>query len=79
MEKKNKNYLIKRSELVKISGVRDSTIKFYSEQGLLSYKKKDKRLARRYDQPETIKRLNEIKKLKDKRLRIDEIKKHFRK
>ena len=76
---KAKNNLIKRSELAKISGVRDSTIKFYSEQGLLPYQKKDKQLARRYDQSEAVKRLNEIKKLKDKRLRIDEIKKHFRK
>ncbi len=69
--------LIKMHELAKISGFRYSTIKFYSEIGILPYLQQDKRLVRRYDPSQAVKRLQEIRKLKDKGQSIREIKKHY--
>ena len=80
MQRKNKNNnLIKMSELAKVSGVRYSTISWYSQIGILPYFQKGKRLVRRYDVALSIKRLREIRKLKSKGKSIVEIKKHFTK
>jgi DNA-binding transcriptional MerR regulator len=66
------------SELAQVSGVRYSTIKYYSELGILPYFQEETRLARRYDRDEAIRRLKDIQKLKDKRLSIEEIAKHYK-
>jgi len=60
-------------ELAKISGVRQSTLKFYTEIGILPFSQDGKRLIRRYKKDEALKRLEEIKELKNKRLTIKEI------
>ena len=73
MENKKTKELLTTSELVKISGVRYSTIKYYSQIGILPFEQADKRLRKYYNKIEALKRLNDIKKLKDKRLTIDEI------
>lgn len=81
-KKKTKNNpqkeLLTTSELAEASGVRYSTIKYYSEIGILPFEQTSSRLRRRYEPKETIKRLKEIQKLKDKRLTIGEIIKHFK-
>jgi DNA-binding transcriptional MerR regulator len=63
-----------RKALARMAEVRDSTLKFYSEQGLLPYEQADRGLARRYDPKEAIARLREIKKLRDLGLDIEQIK-----
>lgn len=72
------NDKLKIGELAELTGVRQSTIQFYTEVGLLPYKQEGTRLARRYNLAEATKRLKEIEKLKAKRLNIEEIKEHFR-
>ena len=79
MIKDNGNNFIKTSELAEASGVRYSTIKYYSEIGILPYQQEDERLVRRYDKPEALKRLKEIQRLKNKRLTIKEIIRYFEK
>lgn len=79
--KKNnrKDEAIRIGELAKKSGLRVSTIKYYSEIGILPFHQEDKKLARRYKREEALQRLKEIDELKEvKRRTIEEIKKHFR-
>jgi DNA-binding transcriptional MerR regulator len=58
--------LLKMSELAELNGVRYSTIKFYSELGLLPYQQKEKRLAKYYPNKEASQRLKEILKMREK-------------
>lgn len=64
-------------ELAKVSGIRQSTLKFYTEIGILPFSQDGERLIRRYKKDEALKRLEEIKKLKEKRLTIREIAEYF--
>jgi len=64
-------------ELAKVSGVRQSTLKYYTEIGILPFNQDGKRLIRRYKKDDVLKRLEEIKELKNKRLTIKEIVEHF--
>ena len=64
-------------ELAKISGVRQSTLKYYTEIGILPFTQEGERLLRKYKKDEVLNRLEEIKKLKEKRLTIKEIVDHF--
>lgn len=72
------NNNLKIGELAELTGFKQTTIKFYSEIGLIPFKQQDTRSARRFNLQEAGNRLKEIKKLKDKRLRIDEIIEHFK-
>lgn len=62
------------SELVQITSMRYSTLKYYTEEGLIPYEQLDSRLVRRYPRVEAIKRINEINQLKINGLTIGEIK-----
>jgi len=64
-------------ELAKVSGVRQSTLKFYSEIGILLFSQDGERLIRKYKKDEALNRLEEIKKLKEKRFTIREIAEHL--
>ena len=64
------------SELVQLSGFRYSTIKYYTEEGLLPFEQEDTRMARKYPRVQAIKRLEEIRLMKEEQgLTIKEIKK----
>lgn len=65
------------SELVQITSMRYSTLKYYTEEGLIPYEQLDSRLVRRYPRVEAIKRINEINQLKINGLTIGEIKKRL--
>ncbi len=55
---------LKMSELAELNGVRYSTVKYYSELGLLPYEQKGKRLAKYYPRIEASQRLKAILKLR---------------
>lgn len=74
-----KKELLTTSELAEVSGVRYGTIKFYSQIGILPFEQAGERLRRYYNKRETLKRFNEIKKLKERRLTIKEIIEYFKK
>jgi DNA-binding transcriptional MerR regulator len=63
--------------LAKVSGFSQSTLKYYTEIGILPFTQDGERLLRKYKKDEALKRLEEIKKLKDKRLTIKEIIDYF--
>jgi len=61
-------------ELVRLTGVRYSTLKFYTEEGMLAFEQEDENLTRRYKRVDTLERILLIKKLKEDRLSIPQIK-----
>ena len=70
----SKTTLIGRKQLAELTGFRDSTLKFYSEEGLLPYHQAGTGLARRYDRREAASRLQEIENLQSLGLSIEQIK-----
>ena len=72
-----KREFLKMSELAELNGVRYSTIKFYSELGLLPFEQQGKRLAKYYPAKEASQRVKEILKLRDKGQSVGEVISHF--
>jgi DNA-binding transcriptional MerR regulator len=79
MDKKatDKNNVLTIGELAEVSGTRLTTLKYYTELGILPFSQDGKRLTRKYKEEETLKRLEKIKGMKEKRLTIKEILEHF--
>jgi len=61
-------------ELVRLTGVRYSTLKFYTEEGMIPFEQAEENLTRRYKRVATVERITLIKKLKSEGLAIPEIK-----
>lgn len=68
---------LKMSELAELNGVRYSTVKYYSELGLLPYEQKGKRLAKYYPRIEASQRLKAILKLREQGETVPEVINHF--
>ena len=62
-------------ELVRITNSRYSTLKFYTEEGILLFEQEEEKLTRRFNREEAVKRIEEIKELKRQGYRVEEIKK----
>ena len=62
-------------ELVRLTEVRYSTLKFYTEDGLLPFEQEEENLTRRYKRKESIERISLIKRLREEGLSIAELKK----
>ncbi|MBH1942273.1 MerR family transcriptional regulator [Mobilitalea sibirica] len=74
IEKIKHSELITIGELVLISGMRYSTLKYYTEEGLLPFQQLESRLVRRYPRIEAMKQIEEINNLKAYGFTIEEIK-----
>ena len=72
-----KNDVLTIGELSEVSGTRLTTLKYYTELGILPFNQAEKRLTRKYTEGEALERLKKIKELKEKRLTIKEIVEHF--
>ena len=66
--------LVTIGELVRLTGMRYSTLKFYTEEGMLPFRQAEENLTRRYKRVETLSLLSLIKRLKDEGRTIPEIK-----
>lgn len=64
-------------ELIRLTGVRYSTLKFYTEEGMLEFEQEEENLTRRYKRVETLERILLIRKLKGDGLSIPQIKKEI--
>jgi DNA-binding transcriptional MerR regulator len=73
------NNILTIGELAEVSGTRLTTLKYYTELGILPFNQAEKRLTRKYKEEEALERLGKIKELKEKRLTIKEIIKYFNK
>ena len=74
-----KNEILTIGELAEVSGIRLTTLKYYTELGILPFSQGGERLTRKYTEGEALERLEKIKELKEKRLTIKEIVEHFNK
>ena len=72
-----KNNILTIGELAEVSGTRQTTLKYYTELGILPFSQAGERLTRKYTEGEALERLDKIKELKKKRLTIKEIIEHF--
>ena len=61
-------------ELVRLTDVRYSTLKFYTEQGMLPLQQAEENLTRRYKREESIRRIQWIKALRQEGKSIQQIK-----
>ena len=61
-------------ELVRLTDVRYSTLKYYTEEGLLSFQQAEENLTRRYKREESMAQIQKIKELRQEGKSIAEIK-----
>ena len=61
-------------ELVRLTGRRYSTLKFYTEEGMLPFEQEEKKLTRRYKREKSLERIEYIMKLRLEGKSISEIK-----
>lgn len=61
-------------ELVRLTGVRYSTLKYYTEEKMLPFEQTEANLTRRYRRIESVKRIRYIMELREKGKTIPEIK-----
>ena len=60
-------------ELVRLTGVRYSTLKFYTEEGM-PFEQAEENLTRRYRREESIEMIYKIRKMREEKMTIPEIK-----
>ena len=51
-------------ELVRLTGTRYSTLKFYTEQGMLPFEQEEANLTRRYRRVDSVERIRQLKELR---------------
>lgn len=62
-------------ELVRLTAVRyNSTLKFYTEEGMLPFEQAEENLTRRYRRVESLERIVQIRRLREQKKTISEIK-----
>ena len=61
-------------ELVRLTAVRYSTLKFYTEEGMLPLEQAEENLTRRYRRVESLERIAQIRRLREQKKTIPEIK-----
>ena len=57
-------------ELVRLTAVRYSTLKFYTEEGMLPFEQAEENLTRRYRRVESLERIAQIRRLREQRDRF---------
>lgn len=65
-------------ELVQLTDVRYSTLKFYTEQGLLPFEQAEQNLTRRYRREESVERIELLRRLREEGKSVGEIKEMLR-
>lgn len=74
MEAIEKSEYVTIGELVRLTGVRYSTLKFYTEEGMLPFEQAEENLTRRYKREESVERITYIKQMREQKITIPEIK-----
>lgn len=74
MEKILASEYVTIGELVRLTESRYSTLKFYTEEGMLPFEQEEENLTRRYKREESVKRIENIMKLRSEGKSIPEIK-----
>ena len=74
MEKILASEYVTIGELVRLTGVRYSTLKFYTEEGMLSFEQEEENLTRRYRREESVILIEKIRNLRQEGKSVPEIK-----
>lgn len=74
MEKILTSEYVSIGELVRLTDCRYSTLKFYTEEGMLPFEQEGEKLTRRYKREESIKRINQICTLRKEGKTVTEVK-----
>ena len=75
MEKILASEYVTIGELARLTGCRYSTLKFYTEEGMLPFEQAEQNLTRRYRQSESVKRVEWIRPQRETGKTIPEIRK----
>lgn len=75
MEKILASEYVTIGELARLTGCRYSTLKFYTEEGMLPYEQAEENLTRRYRQEESVERVAWIREKREEGRTVPEIKK----
>ena len=73
MEKILASEYVTIGELVRLTGSRYSTLKFYTEEGMLPFQQEEEKLTRRYQREESVARIEYIRKLRQEGESIPDI------
>ena len=74
METIEKSEYVTIGELARLTGVRYSTLKFYTEEGMLPFEQAEENLTRRYKREESVERITYIRQMREQKITIPEIK-----
>lgn len=74
MEKILSSEYVTIGELARLTGNRYSTLKFYTEEGMLPFEQEEEKLTRRYKREESVARIEYILKLRQEGKSVPEIK-----
>ena len=74
MEAIEKSEYVTIGELVRMTGVRYSTLKFYTDEGMLPFEQAEENLTRRYKREESVERITYIRQMREQKITIPEIK-----
>jgi len=74
MEKILASQYISIGELSKLTGCRYSTLKFYTEEGMLPFEQEEANLTRRYKREESVERVARIRRLRESGKTVPEVK-----
>lgn len=74
MEKILASEYVTIGELARLTGCRYSTLKFYTEEGMLPFEQAEQNLTRRYRQSESVKRVEWIRAQREMGKNVQEIK-----
>lgn len=75
MEKILDSQYVSIGELARLTGCRYSTLKFYTEEGMLSFEQEEKNLTRRYKREESVQKVGLIRSLREAGKTVPEVKK----
>lgn len=75
MEKILASEYVSIGELARLTGCRYSTLKFYTEEGMLPFEQEEENLTRRYRREKSVERVALIRKLREEGKPVPEVKK----
>lgn len=78
MEKILTSEYVTIGELARLTGCRYSTLKFYTEEGMLSFEQPEQNLTRRYRREESVARVEWIRAMRESGKTVPEIKEILR-
>lgn len=74
MEKILESEYVTIGELARLTGCRYSTLKFYTEEGMLCFEQPEQNLTRRYRREESVKRVEWIRRMRESGKTVPEVK-----